>query len=159
MADNLQSLIRSLPDSFTGQAAADFTRSVAQQVREQAPDLQGPSNWFDFGEGSKIYSVERIIAAANELQLYGQELAARGGVYKNASFEKNKLITLLGNVYGLVGARIAVNATLVNAQADLPGDILEQAKKVAAGIGDYSKWIVVGLVAFLGIYLLNRFSK
>lgn len=159
MADSLQSLIRSLPDSFTGQAAADFTQSVATQIREQAPSLQGPTNWFDFGEGSKIYSVERIIQAANELQLYGQELADKGGVYKNASYEKNKLISLLGNVYGLVGARVAVNATLERAQADLPGDIADQAKKVVAGIADYSKWIVVGVVAILGIYLLNRFSK
>lgn len=143
MADSLQSLIRSMPDSFTGLAAADFTRSVATQVRTQAPSLQGPSNWFDFGEGSTIYSVDKIIKACNELELYGKSLT-KGGPYKRGSYERNKIITLLGEVYGLVGARVAVNATLESAQVQLVADI-------ADGIGSTSKWITIAVVAVLGI--------
>lgn len=142
MASNLQTLIRSIPDCIDGQGAADFCASVAKQVKEQAPGLDTASSWWDFGEGTKVYSTERILAAANELDLYGDSLRYKSGPFCRASEERNRIITLLGNVDGLVGARIAVNATLSQAQSQLAEDLGDNIKAAF----DYTKWLVLAAV-------------
>jgi hypothetical protein len=144
MADTLQTLIRSLPDCFTGQAAAEFTASIAEQVKAQAQGLDTPSSWLDFGEATNIYSVGKILEAANQLARYGSSLGAETK-YCRASKERNQIIYLLGNLYGYLGARISVNATLAAAQDKLVEEVVENAKVAF----DYGKWLVVAAVVIV----------
>lgn len=154
MAD-LQTLIRSIPDCIDGPGAADFCASVARQVKDQAPGLDTASSWFDFGEGTKVYSTEKIIAAANELDLYGNSLKYKPGTFCRGSEERNRIITLLGNVYGYVGARIAVNATLSKAQGELADDLGEGFKTTFS----IAKWLVLAAVVIAVAVAVARWKK
>lgn len=150
---DLQTLIRSIPDCIDGAAAADFCATVAKQVREQAPGLDTAGRWFDFGEGSKIYSTDRIIAAANELDLYGDGLRYKaGGPWCRGSEERNQIITLLGNVDGLVGARIGVNATLSAARTQLMTDLGDNVKSAFS----YTKYLVAAAVVVAAAVILTK---
>jgi hypothetical protein len=144
MADALQTLIRSLPDCFTGQAAAEFTAQIAEQVKTQAQGLDTASSWLDFGEGTTVYSVGKIMEAANQLARYGASLTPDGR-YCRASKERNQIIYLLGNLYGYLGARISVNATLAAAQDKLVEEVVANAKEAF----DYGKWLVVAAVVIV----------
>jgi hypothetical protein len=148
---DLQGVINALPDCIAGSAeTASFLTSIADQIKSQAAGLDSwVDRWFDFGEATKIYSKDRIIAAANALDLYGKQLQGKGGRYCRASNERNEVIRLLGEAYGLVGARVGVNATLSEAREDLAKDLTKPLPVIGAGI-------VVVLVALAVILVLVK---
>lgn len=148
----LQDVIRALPECITGSAeTASFLTSIADQIKQQAEGLDSwVDRWTDFGEGSKIYSKDKIIAAANALDVYGKKLQGKGGRYCRASNERNEVIRLLGEAYGLVGARVGVNATLHIAQEELVKDLATGFKWTGA---------ILGLAAVAVILVLLKQSE
>lgn len=149
---SLQDVIRSLPNCVGGNADTEFyLKGIADQIKAAAEDADSwIDRWLDFGEGTTIYSKDRIVASANALALYGQQLREKGGVYCKASPERNEIIRLLGDAYGMIGARVAVNGTLSEARQQLAEDVTGGFKWTGVGI-------VVAAVAVAVIFILvNR---
>ena len=156
----LQDVIRSLPNCVGGNAETEaFLSGIADQIKAAGEEADSWwDRWTDFGEATTIYSKDKIVASANALALYGRQLREQGGTYCKASPERNEIIRLLGDAFGLVGARVAVNGTLAEAREELGSDLAKGAADFGKGLIDYSHWIVVGLVAFTIIYVI-RTSK
>lgn len=150
---SLQDVIRSLPNCIGGKSLADFLSSIAIEIRKQAYVIAANRSIFDFGEGSTIYSIDRIVKSADNLEAYGKKLADDGGVYCRASAERNKVITLLGDAYGMVGGGVAVNTVLSEAQREFVNDLGDRAKK-AAEVGGAG--IVVALVVAIVVMVVFK---
>lgn len=150
---SLQDVIRSLPDCIGGKSLADFLSSIAMEIRKSAYMIAASGPLIDFGEGTTIYSTDRIVKSADDLEAYGKKLADAGGTYCRASKERNEVIRRLGECYGLIGARVEVNVVLSEAQREFVEDLGNRAKK-AAEVG--GEGIVVALA--LAIVVLVVFK-